>query len=209
MIFLREDHAPVGMTEWSSHSSNLLVFHHLVDQCVELTAVDYLDERLAGTVVADHVEGGSVLEFDGLAQFFVGVDEGGKFAIGIDDEGQIDFVLGGEFFGVAAQVFRRDFQLVVEYVLAEVIAQTFRVSVEITGEDGGLKRPTVEGKREVVEDERNFVSFGGLVDKRVSAAAIGTLQVLEDHDGDAGAFRRAQGGADGLLGRNRQRSGRQ
>jgi len=50
-------------------------------------------------------------------------------------------------------------------------------------------------------DNRNLVGFGGFLQQRSGAAAVGTLQVLEDHDGDLSAFWRLEGGVD-ILGRH-------
>jgi len=56
-----------------------------------------LDKRFAGTSIAHHIESGRVLQIYFLAQFLIGIHQGGEFAIGIDYERQIDFVLRCEF----------------------------------------------------------------------------------------------------------------
>ena len=69
-----------------------------------------------------------MVEIDGLAKIAVGIDLRGKFATGIDDEGQTGLVIRRELVGVRAQVLGIDFQLVLEDVIAEFIAQCLRLS---------------------------------------------------------------------------------
>ena len=75
--------------------------------------------------VADHVHRGRVIEIDGLAQVAVGVHLGGELALRIDHEGEIYFVCGGELLGIAAQVLGIDLDLVLEDIVAELVAQSF------------------------------------------------------------------------------------
>ena len=123
----------------------------------------------------------------------------GEFSAGIDDEGQIDFVRGGEFLGEGAQVLRIDFQLVLENVVAEFVAQCLGVRVEVARHHGRLIRPVVHGQREIVTHDRNLVGLRRLLDQRRGAPAHGTLQVLEDHDGDLRSLGRTQHGVQRVL----------
>ena len=87
---------------------------HGVDQLKQLAAIDYLDERLALCLIANHINGRRVLNPHCVAQTLVFVDFGGELALGVNYEWQIHFVRGGKFLGVAAQVLRRNLRLVLE-----------------------------------------------------------------------------------------------
>ena len=67
----------------------------------------------------------------------------GKFAIGIDEERQAGFMVRRELVGVRAQVLGIDFQLVLENVVAELIAEVFALGVEIARDHCGVERPVV------------------------------------------------------------------
>ena len=126
-----------------SHCSFLFLFHG-VDQGEELAAVDNFHEGLALSPVADHVNGGRVLEFDALAEVAVGAHLIGEFALGIDYESQIHLVLGGEFFRKGAEVVFIDFQLMGETLVTELIAQLLGMRVEVAGKDSGVEGPRVK-----------------------------------------------------------------
>src|SRR5579864_7589927 len=100
-----------------------LLVQHVVDEGVELTAVDYLHEGLAAALIADDVQRGRVVDLDRRAERLVSIDERGELAFGIDDEGHVHFVLSGKLFGEAAEVLRRDLKLVREDVVAKLVAQ--------------------------------------------------------------------------------------
>ena len=71
----------------------------LVDDLVELAAVDDFDEGRGVGAVGDDPDGGGVLDADALAESVVGFDFSVQLALGIDGEGQGDVVLLGELFG--------------------------------------------------------------------------------------------------------------
>ncbi len=177
----------------------LLIFHG-VNQLKKLGAVYYFDEGLALGLVADHIDRRSVIDADTLAQIFVLSDAFGELALRIDRKGQINFVVGGELFSEGSESGRRDLGLVLEDVVAEVVAELLGVSVEVARDESGVVRPVVHGQREVVAHDRNFVRFGGFLDEGRGAATVRALQVLEHDDGDLGAFRRSQRGVDVLSG---------
>ena len=70
---------------------------HSVNQLKKLGAVHNFDEGLALGLVADYVNRRSVIDAYSLSGVFVLVDGRRQFALGIDGEGQIHFVVGGEF----------------------------------------------------------------------------------------------------------------
>ena len=75
------------------------VGHGLVDELVELAAVDDLDEGRALAVGGDDPDGGRVLDADALAEGVVGLHLGGQLALRIDGEGQGDAVALRELLG--------------------------------------------------------------------------------------------------------------
>jgi len=139
---------------------------------------------------------------DGLAQIAICGDLGRQLALGIDDEREIDFVIGGELLRISPEILRRDLGLVLKDVVAVLIAKGFGVGVEITRDDRGVEGPLVKGQREVVAYDRNLIGLGGFLYEGSSAAAIGTLQILEDDDGDLSTLGRPEGGVHLVLGRD-------
>src|ERR1700692_2721952 len=75
------------------------VGYGLVNEFVELVAVDDFNERRALAVVGDDPDGGGVLNANALAQGVVGLDGGGELALGVDGEGHCDAMIGREFLG--------------------------------------------------------------------------------------------------------------
>jgi len=166
----------------------------LIDELVELGAVDYFDKRSALAVGGDYPDGGGVLDADALAEGVVGFDFGGKLALRIDGEGNGNALAFGEFVGeVVEDVEAGDGGLIVEDGVAVFVAEGFAFQVKPAGVHGGLKAPGVEGEREVVTDPGDFVLGGGLLEQGVGVGAVGAFHVFEFNDGHAGAGGRAQG----------------
>ena len=159
--------------------------------------------------VTHHVKRGSVLQFDFLPQFFVGIHEGSEFAIGINHERQINFVLGGKLLRIAAQVLRSHFQLIRENIVTKLIAQRLRMRIKIAGQDRRVIRPAMKRQRKIVDHEGNLIRSRGLFHQRRSAAAIGTLQIFEHHNSYTRALRRPQRGIHSRLLRRGGRKNRQ
>src|ERR1700690_2779179 len=120
---------------YQSTDESVLVGFGGVDHLVELVNVGYFGKRLAG-LAADDIDSRGVVDADAGAEVFVGVDLGGQLALRVDGEGKIDFMVGGEFFGEGTQVAGKDFHLVLEDVVAIVVAELLGVSVEVAGIDG-------------------------------------------------------------------------
>ena len=123
-------------------------------------------------------------------EIFILIDSFGQLALRIHDKRQIHFVVGGEFFRESAQGWRRDLGLMLEDVVAEVVAQLLGMGIEVAGDDGRVVRPVVHGQREVVADDRNFVGSGGFLDQGRGTPAVGALEVFKNHQGNLGAFGR-------------------
>ncbi len=64
----------------------------LVYELEEAGAVDYFDEGSALRVGGGDPDGGGVLDANALSEGVIGLDEAGKFALGIDGEWQGDFL---------------------------------------------------------------------------------------------------------------------
>src|SRR5579872_214949 len=86
-----------------------------------------------------------------------------------------------------------------EYVIAILIAQLFRMSIEIAGNHGRVERPLVKWQGKIVADHGNLVSLRGFFDQGRGAAAFGTLQILKNHDGDLRPFRWLENWVDFIL----------
>ena len=139
-----------------------------------------------------------MIDANTLASVLVFVDCRCQFPLRIDHERQVHFVVSGEFFRETAQRRRRDLRLVLEDVVAEIIAQLLGHGIEVAGDDCGVEGPVVHRQREVVPDHRNLVSAASLRYQGSSAAAVRTLQVFKHHQGNLRAFGRPQRGVDGL-----------
>ena len=77
-------------------------------------------------------------------------------------------------------------------VVAKIDTQSLSLGVEVAGDDGGVERPVMHRQREVVADHGNLVGASRFGDQRCGAAAIGTLQIFENHQSNFRAFRRPQ-----------------
>src|SRR5947209_11005829 len=137
---------------------------------------------------ADDVNGWRVCDADLAAEIFVGVNLGGEFTLRIDHEWQVGFVLSGKLLRDALQVVRRNFRLVLEDVITELIAEIFGLAVEIPRDHSRIKGPVVHGQRKVVPDEWNLVRFGSLLLERRVSTAFRALQVLKHNQRDRSAF---------------------
>src|SRR5262249_17775732 len=120
-------------------------------------------------------------------------------------EGQGDLAGGGEVLGESAEGLLGDLVLVLEDGHAELIAGLLGLGVEEAGEHGSRERPVVLGQREVVADQGDFVGGGGFFEQGRGAAAVRTLQVLENNQRDLRARRRTQRGILRALGGKRGR----
>lgn len=178
-----------------------LLAHYGVDGLKELVEVADLDERFA--LAGDDVDCRSLMDAEVNAQIAAGCDFSGQFALGIDHEGQVHFVISGKLVGESPEVGGKNFRLVLKNVVTEINAQLLVLRVEIMGHDGGLQRPIVHGQREVMADYGNLVVLGGLLNQRSSPPALGALEVLEDYQGDLRAFWRPEGRVNGLGGGQR------
>src|SRR5579863_4812116 len=87
-----------------------------------------------------------------------------------------------------------------EDVITILIAQLFRMGIEIAGNHRRVERPLVKRQRKIVADYGNLVSFRGFFDQRRGAAAIGTFQVLKYHDGNLCPFWWLENWVDFILG---------
>jgi hypothetical protein len=76
-----------------------------------------------------------VLDPDLHSEIFVRLNFSSVLTLGIDDEGQLDFVVGSELFREGAQVLRRDLGLVLENVVTVFVAEFLLVRVEIPSVD--------------------------------------------------------------------------
>lgn len=159
----------------------------LVNKLIELAAVDYFDERSTFTVSGDDPNGRRVFNADALAESVVCLDGSKQFALGIDGKGQSDFAVGGKFAGERAERIEiRDGGLIGKDGIAIFIAELLAFFVEPASIDGCLHAPGMEGQREVVAYEGDFVVCFGLAEEGIGACAVGALHVGEFDDGDAG-----------------------
>ncbi len=67
------------------------------------------------------------------------------------------------------------------------------MGIEVASYHGSLERPVVKWQAEIMPDDRNVVGVASLRDEWGGAAAIGTLQVLENDKRDLRALRWAKG----------------
>src|SRR5579862_1372268 len=74
------------------------------------------------------------------------------------------------------------------------------MAVEITRDHRRFVGPVMHRKREVVAADRNLISLARLLHQRSVAPAHGTLQILEDHDGNLRSFGWTQRRVDRILG---------
>ena len=86
-----------------------------------------------------------MIDADTLAQILVLVDSFGQLALRIHGEGKIDFVVGRELFREGAESGGRDLGLMLEDIVAKIVAQLLGTGVEIAGDEGGVVRPVVHG----------------------------------------------------------------
>ena len=122
-----------------------LLFQGCVDQCIQIAEVGFYFYRLDSWFGTDYIDGRGVVEADTLAEILVLGDLRFQLALGIDREGQADFVGVGEGVGIGAEVAGVDLRLVGEEVVAELVAEIFRGLVEVARDDRGLEGPVVFG----------------------------------------------------------------
>src|SRR6266550_983215 len=72
--------------------------------------------------------------------------------------------------------------------IAELVADWLRMRIEEARQHGSIVCPGMHLEREVVAHHGNLVGTGRLFHERGSARAIGTFEVLEDHDCYRGTF---------------------
>ena len=136
-----------------------------------------------------------MLDADALAERVVGFDVGGKLALRVEGEGQVDAFAPGELFSEVAEDFGAgDGGLVGEDGVAVLVAEGLALQVEPAGVDGGVEAPVVEGEREIVARPGNLVGGGGFFEEAVGVGAVGALEVFEFDDGYARAGGRTERG---------------
>ena len=101
-------------------------------------------------------------------------------------------MIRSKLFSKTAEVRRSNLRLVLEYVVAEFVADFPGSFIEIAGDDGSVQRPAVEWKRKVVTDNGDIVGFAGLFQKRRGTAAVGTLQIFKNYDRDLSSLGRLE-----------------
>src|SRR5579864_823678 len=114
-----------------SASPNRLLALYRLNQLKQLAGVGNFHEWPRGILAADHVDRRGVLDANFAPQFLISSDLGCELALRIDHERQVGFVIGGKLLREALQVIGRYFRLVLENVVAELIAEIFALSVEI------------------------------------------------------------------------------
>src|SRR5579864_7389767 len=157
---------------------HLLALHGL-DQLEQLGGVGDFHKRPRGILAADHIDRRRVLDANFAPQFLVGGDLGRELALRIDDERQVGLVIGSKLLRETLQVIRRYFRLVLENVVAELVAEIFALSVEVARDDRSIERPVVHWQRKVMSHERYLVRLCRLLLQWRVASAFGTLQVLK------------------------------
>ena len=80
---------------------------------------------------ADDIDRGCVLDADRISQLFVGVHLSGKFSLRIYNERNIDFMFRRKLLDEALQVVGSNFRLVLEAIVAELIAEIFALPLRI------------------------------------------------------------------------------
>jgi len=162
----------------------LLPSLHAVDEREKLAAVDYFYEWLSDALVRYHVNRWRVIQPNAIALGSIRFYERCEFSLWIDGKGKLDLTIGPKLLRKGAQVIFRNLELALEDGVAELVAQFFRVRIEITGEDRRIVRPGVHRQRIVVTYHRDVVILGGFFQQRRSPRAIRTLEILEYDNGD-------------------------
>src|SRR5579864_5420662 len=88
----------------------------------------------------------------------------------------------GKLLGIGAQVREIDFELVLENVIAEFVAQRLGVGIEVARHYSRLIRPGMHWQWKIVPHHRNLIGLRGLLDQWRRAAAHWALQVLKYND---------------------------
>src|SRR5215470_17510122 len=114
-----------------------LVLHRLY-HLKQLLVVGDFDER-SRRIRADDIDRRSVLDSYFVSQSFIGVHLSGKLPLRIDNERNIHFALCRELLNETLQIVRSNFRLVLENVVAKLIAKVLALRIKVACPDRRLK----------------------------------------------------------------------
>ena len=167
---------------------------HGLDNLKELIGVRHLDERTARVPGADYVNRGRVLNSDFSPHFLVGIHHFRReLTLGIDDEWQIDFVLGRKPLREILQSIGSDLRLVLEDEVKNDL-QILRLANRIPCDREASCRTSCASATGSHAAPVEFCASSLPALERRIRAALRTLQVLKHNERDRRALGRPQQG---------------